>query len=338
MSLIDILSPPTEENAALLLHPGDHVAIARVALGQGQTIRPGSAQVILKQAVPAGHKVALRAIAEGEEVLRYGQVIGRATRPIEPGEWVHTQNLAFEEGSRDYVFPTAEATQPPEPASVPEFMGYARHDGRAGTRNYIAVVAASNCSAHVVDLIAASYAYERLPENIDGVVAFPHGDGCGHAIGPDTEQLQRTLGGVLDHPNVSAALVVGLGCEVNQVEHYLGDRNPAPGRILGLTLQDSGGTSATVRAARARIEEQFARAATEKRVSLPASKLVLGLNCGGSDSFSGIMPTPPSALLRPVRPIGRHRRAAETPEIFGRTPAGTPGAQPPGGRTPPGTH
>jgi altronate hydrolase len=318
MSLIDILPPPTEENAALLLHPGDHVAIARVSLAQNQTIRPGSAQVILKQQVPAGHKVALRAIAEGEEVLRYGQVIGRATRPIEPGEWVHTHNLAFEEGSRAYDFPASEAAQPAAPASMPAFMGYVRSDGRAGTRNYIAVVAASNCSAHVVDLIAASYGNERLPDNIDGVVAFPHGDGCGHSIGPDTDQLERTLGGVLDHPNVSAALVVGLGCEVNQVEHYLGDRNPAPDRIFGLTLQDSGGTSATVRAARARIEKQFVRAQSEKRVSLPASKLVLGLNCGGSDSFSGITSNPALGVCSDLlAALGATAVLAETPEIFG---------------------
>ncbi len=109
-----------------------------------------------------------------------------------------------------------------EPAT---FLGYPRADGRVGTRNYIAVVAASNCAAHTSELIAASFADEPLPPNVDGVIAFPHGEGCGQAIGPDTVQLQRTLQGVLDHPNVSAALILGLGCEVNQVSHYLG-RSP----------------------------------------------------------------------------------------------------------------
>ena len=206
MSLIDILPPPTEENAALLLHPGDHVAIARVALAAGQTIRPGGIPVVLKHAIPAGHKTAIRPIAQGDEVLRYGQVIGRATAAVAPGEWVHTHNLAFEEGARSYVFPEGDIAPPAPPEQMPSFLGYPRADGRAGTRNYIAVVAASNCSAHVVDLIAASYSAQSLPENVDGVVAFPHGDGCGHSIGPDTDQLQRTLGGVLDHPNVSAAM------------------------------------------------------------------------------------------------------------------------------------
>lgn len=318
MSLIDILPPPTEENAALLLHPGDHVAVARVALAAGQTIRPDSTAVVLRHAIPAGHKAAVRPIAQGEEVLRYGQVIGRATEAVQPGQWVHTHNLAFEEGSRAYVFPEGDLAPPLPPADMPHFLGYRRTGGRAGTRNYIAVVAASNCSAHVVELIAASYSGQTLPKNVDGVVAFPHGDGCGHSIGPDTEQLQRTLSGVLDHPNVSAAVVVGLGCEVNQVEHYLGDRNPAPDRIFGLTLQESGGTSATVRAARDRIDSQIGRAQGEHRISIPASQLILGLNCGGSDSFSGITSNPALGVCSDMlAAIGATAVLAETPEIFG---------------------
>src|SRR5208337_4906642 len=130
---------------------------------------------------------------------------------------------------------------PAPPADIPTFRGYLREDGRAGTRNYIAVVAASNCAAHTAELIAASFDDERLPANVDGVVAFPHGEGCGHTIGPDTEQLRRTLAGVLAHPNVSAAVILGLGCEVNQIEHYLGSQAPATGRWAGLTLQASGG-------------------------------------------------------------------------------------------------
>jgi altronate hydrolase len=153
-----------------------------------------------------------------------------------------------------------------------------------------------------------------LPENVDGVVAFPHGDGCGCAIGPDTVQLQRTIGGVLDHPNVSGAIILGLGCEVNQIEHYLG-----PGdRLVGLTLQSSGGTRGAVQAARREIARFIARAATERRVPTPASKIVLGLNCGGSDSFSGITANPAlghcSDLLAGLAgtPV-----LAETPEIVG---------------------
>ncbi len=318
MSLVDILPPPSEENATLLLHPGDQVAVARGPLSAGQAIRPGAVAVVLTEAIPPGHKVALLPIAQGEEVRRYGQVIGRATRPIAPGAWVHTHNLAFDEGARDYRFPSGDIAPPDPPANQPQFLGYARPDGRAGTRNYIAVVAASNCSAHVVDLIARSYLAQPLPENVDGVAAFPHGDGCGHAIGPDTELLRRTLAGVLDHPNVSSAVVVGLGCEVNQVDHYLGQRNPAPDRISGLTLQQCGGTSATVAQARARIDGLIARATAERRVPLPVSKLVLGLNCGGSDSFSGITANPALGQCSDILArFGATAVLAETPEIFG---------------------
>jgi altronate hydrolase len=156
-----------------------------------------------------------------------------------------------------------------------EFEGYLREDGRAGTRNYLAVVAASNCAAHTAEQIAASFANESLPANVDGVVAFPHGEGCGHSIGPDTRQLQRTLAGVLDHPNVSAAVILGLGCEVNQIDHYLGPNAPQSKRLVGLTVQGSGGTRGAVEAARREIRKQIEQAAAEKRVSIPASKIDL---------------------------------------------------------------
>jgi altronate hydrolase len=131
---------------------------------------------------------------------------------------------------------------------------------------------------------------------VDGIVAFPHGEGCGQAMGPDTEQLQRTLEGVLDHPNVSAAIILGLGCEVNQIDHYLGRGNgsakTSPAALQGLTLQQSGGTLGTLEAARKKIHEYIERAASERRTELPVSKLCVGLNCGGSDSFSGITANP----------------------------------------------
>src|ERR1019366_131406 len=139
-------------------------------------------------------------------------------------------------------FPTQDRPLPGPPSEMPVFLGYRREDGRAGTRNYIAVVAASNCAAHTVSSIAASYAGATLPPNVDGIVAFPHGEGCAHSIGPDTEQLQRTLAGVLDHPNVAAALILGLGCEVNQIDHYLGQGTARTDRLVGITLQSSGGT------------------------------------------------------------------------------------------------
>jgi altronate hydrolase len=201
---------------------------------------------------------------------------------------------------------------------MPIFLGYRREDGRAGTRNYIAVVAASNCAAHTAELIAESYDDETLPPNVDGVAAFPHGEGCGHSIGPDTEQLQRTLAGVLNHPNVSAAIILGLGCEVNQIDHYLGAGAPRSDRLIGMTLQSSGGTRATVEAARTAIAAMLERASAEKRVETPASKIVLGLNCGGSDSFSGITANPAlGACCDQLAALGGTAVLAETTEIFG---------------------
>ena len=130
-----------------------------------------------------------------------------------------------------------------------------------GTRNYIAVVAASNCAAHTAESIARSFEGEKLPANVDGVVAFPHGEGCGHASGADLDQLRRTLGGVLAHPNVSAAMILGLGCEVNQIDHYLGAGHGfSTDRLAGMTVQGSGGTRATVEAARKEIARFIERA------------------------------------------------------------------------------
>jgi len=187
-----------------------------------------------------------------------------------------------------------------------------------GTRNYIAVVAASNCAAHTAELIARSYEDFRLPPGVDGVVAFPHGEGCAQSMGPDLEQLQRTLGGVLAHPNVSAAVILGLGCESNQIDHYMGRRPAGSTRLAGLTLQSSGGTRGAVEAARREIARFIERAASEQRTAVPASKIVLGLNCGGSDSFSGITANPALGYCSDLLAgLGGTPVLAETPEIFG---------------------
>ncbi len=322
----EIQSLPTAANAAILLHSRDNVAIARLALPPGQSIDVQNVTVLTTAPIPAGHKFATRAIPPGEPVYRYGSVIGFATKPIAPGDHVHVHNVGFEE-----LDPAAALTeaQPPKvlssssatPVVSQTFLGYQRSDGRVGTRNYIAIVAASNCAAFTAQLIADSFTHESLPSNLDGVVAFPHGEGCAHSIGPDTEQLERTLKGVLDHPNVSAALILGLGCEVNQISHYLGraDQLPdVPATLQGLTLQESGGTRSAVEAARKHVRDFIERAAAEKRTEVPASKIVLGLNCGGSDSFSGITANPALGYCSDLLvQQGGTAVLAETTEIFG---------------------
>ncbi|MGO4882936.1 MAG: UxaA family hydrolase [Bryobacteraceae bacterium] len=315
--LLEIAKLPTAENSAIHLHATDNVAIARVPLAAGTELKIAGQLLTVREPIPAGHKIALVAIEPGAVVRRYGQAIGRATQAIEPGRHVHTHNLGFEELQFDYEFPAGELPLPAR-LSVPKFLGYPREDGSVGTRNYIAVVAASNCAAHTAELIAHSFDGERLPANIDGVVAFPHGEGCGHTIGPDTEQLRRTLAGVLAHPNVSAAVILGLGCEVNQIEHYLGPNAPRSSRLIGMTLQSSGGTRGAVSAARAEIARLMEQCAGEQRVEMPASRIVLGLNCGGSDSFSGITANPALGVCSDMlAAIGASAVLAETTEIFG---------------------
>ena len=315
--LLDIAKLPTAGNSALRLHPSDNVAVARVPIAAGTELSVEGLQVTAREAIPAGHKIALGDIRPGEVVERYGQAIGRASQLIEAGHHVHTHNLSFEELQFDYEFPAIETPVPQPRKDGPAFLGYQRADGRVGTRNYIAVMAASNCAAHTAELIARSYENQTLPPNVDGVVAFPHGEGCGHVFGDDVDQLRRTMGGVLAHPNVSAGIILGLGCEVNQIDYYLSDGGQgAP--LVGVTLQSSGGTRGAVDAARREISRFLDRAATEKRTEAPASKIVLGLNCGGSDSFSGITANPALGYCSDLlAEIGATAVLAETPEIFG---------------------
>jgi altronate hydrolase len=315
--LLEIAKLPTAENSVIQLHPTDNVAIARVPVSAGSELKVEGQALTARESIPAGHKIALAHIPQGGIVRRYGQIIGRASQSIAPGSHVHTHNLAFEELHFNYEFPAGEIPLP-ERRTTPTFLGYRRQDGSVGTRNYIAVVAASNCAAHTAELIARSFDGESLPPNVDGVVAFPHGEGCGHTIGPDTEQLRRTLAGVLAHPNVSAAVILGLGCEVNQISHYLGPNAPRDSRLVGMTLQSSGGTRGAVEAARTEIARLIEGCAAEHRVEVPANRIVLGLNCGGSDSFSGITANPALGVCSDMlAEIGATSVLAETTEIFG---------------------
>ncbi len=292
--LLRIQPVPTAENSVIRLHPSDNVAIARVTLGS----------------IPAGHKIAVLDIAAGEPVIRYGCVIGIASTFIESGSHVHTHNLTFLPASDLHAAPQSDRLLPTPPANVPTFLGYARSDGRAGTRNYVAIAAVSNCAAHVAQQIAAHFTNRPLPSGVDGVVAFPHGEGCGHRIGPDTQQLHRVISGVMTHPNVGAGLLLGLGCEVNQVSGYEG--------LAGFTIQESGGTRATVLEGIRRVEQLLDQAAAIPRTPVPISKLMLGLNCGGSDSFSGISANPALGnCVDRLTNFGGTAVLAETPEIFG---------------------
>ncbi len=318
--LYDIQPAANAANAAIVLNSQDNVAVARVALSAGQLLEVHEKTFTVKQAIPAGHKVATAGVSDGAPIRRYGEVIGFAVGNIVPGEHVHVHNVAFAELDNNH-FELVAQRSPQSHQSTESFLGFRREDGRVGTRNYIAVVAASNCAAHTSELIAASFADFALPDNVDGIVAFPHGEGCGMAIGPDSQQLQRTLEGVLTHPNVAAAVILGLGCEVNQIDHYLGRSGGSyipPEGLIGLTLQESGGTRSAVEAARQQIKRLIDVAASRKRTEQPASALSLGLNCGGSDSFSGITANPALGFCSDLLvEQGGTVVLAETTEIFG---------------------
>jgi altronate hydrolase len=303
------------------LHPGDNVLVAKAPLALGQPIP--ELGVKARAQVPAGHKIAARAIAQGEPVRKYNAVIGVAARAIEAGDYVHAHNLALVDFERDPAF--GRDVRPVD--YVPEgerarFMGYVREDGRVGTRNFIGILASVNCSATAIRKIAAHFTPERLKDfpNIDGVAAFPQTTGCGMSSpSPHFDLLRRTLAGYARHPNMAGVLIVGLGCERNQVADLVDSQGLEKGRLMRtLVMQDTGGTRATIEAGIRAIEEMLPLANACERQSVPASHIKVGLECGGSDGFSGITANP--ALGAAMDILVRHGGTAilsETPEIHG---------------------
>jgi len=307
--------------AAIRLHPNDNVVIARIDIAQGAAI-PEEGVTCLNR-IPAGHKVAARAIAKGEPVLKYNTVIGFASNDIRPGTLLHRLNMEFREFDRDYAY--AQEYQPtlflPE-AERATFMGFRRDDGRVATRNYIGIVSTVNCSATVVHRMADWFTPERLGEfpNIDGVAAFTHSTGCGMELsGEPMDLLRRTLSGYIRHPNMAAVLVVGLGCERNQINTLFQSEKLTTGtKLKTFVMQDSGGTRKTIEAGIAAIKELLPEANRVERVPVEASHISVGLQCGGSDSFSSITANPALGVAMDI--LVRHGGTAilsETPEIYG---------------------
>jgi len=316
---------PARRESTLRLHPIDDVLIAKEALPAGSVVEVETGPVRLAQDVAAGHKIAFRARAPGEPIHRYGQVIGAASAPIAPGDHVHTHNLERAERQQDYELGLgAGLVDHPAQGDLQTFQGYLRPDGRVGTRNYIAVIATVNCSASVSRLVKDRFRdVSRDHPAIDGIIALTHRGGCGHvADGDDHLQLERVLAGYAIHPNVAACVLIGLGCEVVQPARLLerqrlvrGEGGRPPPVVV---IQEAGGVRRAVEAASAEVERLLPEAAAARRTRQPVSQLVLGTNCGGSDSYSGITANP--ALGWAVDEIIRRGGAAvlgETPEIYG---------------------
>lgn len=306
---------------ALLLRAGDSVAVARRDLAAGEAICVAGHSVTATAAVPRGHKIALAAVPEGAAVVKYGQIIGYATRAIAPGDHVHVDNCGMGVPALDHGF--GRDYRPTVPAAdIVTFDGYVRADGRVGTRNFIGVISSVNCSATASRAIAEAFRGDRLAAfpNVDGVVALTHGTGCGMgATGEAIDLLRRTLRGYADHPNFAGIVIVGLGCEVNQIAPLAESLSArAPGLVVALTIQDAGGTREAVARGIAAVEAMLPVANEARRTAVPVSHLSVGLQCGGSDGYSGLSANPVLGVAVDLL-VARGGTAilSETPEIYG---------------------
>ncbi len=305
------------------IHPRDDVVIARRQLVGGTRLE--SEGITVSGLVPPGHKVATRAIAAGEPVRRYDQIIGTAKQAIAAGQHVHSHNLEFSTFARDYAA-TSGAQATDYAAERATFDGIVRADGRIATRNYIGILTSVNCSATVARAIADHFRRDTNPgalerfANVDGVIALTHGAGCATASdGEPLQVLRRTLGGYARHPNFASVMVVGLGCETNQINGMLEQESLSTGAQLhAFNIQETGGTKKTVAHGIELVEWLLEEANRATRTPVPASHIMVGLQCGGSDGYSGISANP--ALGAAVDRLVRHGGTAilsETPEIYG---------------------
>jgi len=303
----------------LKLGNSDDVAVALKPVKAGDFLE--EFQITALSDIPPGHKIALRAIAPGEPLRKFNQIIGFATQPIAQGEHIHTHNLAVGDFKRDYaVGLDASPTRLLDSGKVASFVGFRRPDGRVGTRNYVGVLTTVNCSATVARRIAAHFTPEILSAypNVDGVVAITHGTGCGMVDqGEPADLLRRVFTGYATHPNFAAVLLLGLGCETNQVEKLV-TLTGTSDSIRTSVIQEEGGTTQTIKNGIATIYEMLEQANRTTRTQTPASHLLIGLQCGGSDAYSGISANP--ALGIAVDHLVRNGGTAilsETPEIYG---------------------
>jgi len=301
------------------LHHHDNVVVAVKQLIPGQSIE--SENLIAHDLIPAGHKIATRNIVAQDAVLRYNQVIGFATRDIMAGEHVHTHNVKVSEFSRTY-----DECLDPQPfvahTNQAQFMGYKRKNGKVGTRNYLAVIASVNCSSTVARAISNYFSSVRLSafKNVDGVIALPQALGCGMNMnGEGLAVLRRTLVGYANHPNICGVLFVGLGCEHNQIDALIPQVTGLEASMLqSVSIQEEGGTSAAIIRGIHLLDAMLEQANAYQREQLPISHLIVGLNCGGSDGYSGITANP--ALGGASDMLAAHGATtilSETPEIYG---------------------
>ena len=321
------MPPETNSPPALLLMPTDDVMIACRDIEAGTLLGGPEKQVVTRHKIPSGHKVAFGHIPKGAPVRKFGQVIGFASADITAGSHVHSHNLEAGSFEREYHF--GEDARPlARMATERHFDGYDRGDGRYGTRNYIAIISSVNCSAsaskYIVKELDKRGILAQFPD-IDGVVAITHKAGCAMQYGgPDHLQLNRTLAGIANHPNVAAYLLLGLGCETGQISHLIENQNlvqlglPGKPKPNVLQIQDQGGIRKTVEAGVTAVTELLKSSSGQKRTRLGADKLILATNCGGSDGYSGVTANPALGVASDLLVAhGGTTVLAETTEIYG---------------------
>jgi altronate dehydratase len=313
--------------SALVLHKSDNVAVLKLPVKPGDELVIGGNTLHITQLIGAGHKIALRDIPAGGEVRKYGQFIGHARENIAAGEHVHTHNVIIADLKRDMTAGgDVRLTDFYPKEKMQYFSGYARPGGRVGTRNFIAVISSVNCSASVSGYVRDRFRtddFHREFPNVDGVIAFTHKSGCAIDPGEPQQVLRRVLAGIARHPNISGFVVIGLGCEVNQVEELRRgarlDENPVTAeKPVFFNIQSSGGVRKSVEAGVKGVAKLLGAANELHRTRQPISKLVLAENCGGSDGNSGITANPALGVAADelVR-YGASVVLAETPEIYG---------------------
>lgn len=309
-----------QRSRMLTLHPQDNIAVALADIAAGEIDLKTGVKAL--QSIKQGHKIAIAAVAVGQSVLRYGQTIGQATVDIAVGEHVHVQNLGMGEHTRDYAH-ASEARVLATSTDKRTFDGYHRADGTVGTRNYLGILTSVNCSGSVAKFIAEAAEKSGLLDafpNIDGIVPITHGTGCGMSgenEGYDT--LFRTLSGYAQHPNFGGILLIGLGCEVLQIADLVGGRAiRADGALRYMTIQHEGGTRKTIEKGLTELRSIAELANLATRQPAPVSQLMVGMQCGGSDGYSGITANPALGIASDL--LVRHGGTtilSETSEIYG---------------------
>lgn len=327
---------PALSDFAVHLRPQDNIAVASKPIPEGTTLAFNGRTVTPPTGIKMGHKFAVVPVKEGDPILKFGQIIGFANKPIGIGEHVHVHNISAGKFERDYAFGVDCPAPLPAPAEFRTFLGFDRGPDRPahqryGTRNYVAIISTVNCSAstskYVAERIRGSGILKDFP-NVDGVVPITHRHGCGMQYeGPDHQQLERTLAGFARHPNVAAYILIGLGCEIVQVTHLVENegliqlgvsKNGTAKSPTMLTIQESGGIGKTVDAGVKALVELLPKVNEARRVELPAKHLILGTNCGGSDGNSGITANPALGVASDlIVQQGGTSILGETTEIYG---------------------